>query len=230
VKLRVNSDRENAHVWLFLHIAGNAGREAKRIQLDGKSLEVDVPLTLKDMPNMFLEGVTVHGAEVHTAVRQILLPPVSKMIEVTLEPAKPKVKPRRNPASSSPSRTPMANRSPAPPPSRSTTNPSKPSPAAPTSARSTRTSGTGKTLLPRQPSGNSLPFPVGNLLRPKTIGMQPSAAFGDDMVLMAGGDSVSGPPWWNGEKMAHGARMEMDVSEWNGHGGRRWLPMAHGDG
>ena len=94
LNLRVNSDRENAHVWLFLHIAGSAGREAKRIQLDGKSLEVAVPLDLKDMPNMFIEGVTVHGAQVHTAVRQVLLPPVSKVIEVTLEPAKAKVKPQ----------------------------------------------------------------------------------------------------------------------------------------
>ncbi len=94
MKLRVNSDKENAEVWLFLHIAGSAGREAKRIRLDGKSLEVDVPLDLRDMPNMFIEGVTVHGAKVHSAMRQILLPPVSKMIEVTLEPAKTKVKPR----------------------------------------------------------------------------------------------------------------------------------------
>jgi alpha-2-macroglobulin len=69
-------------------------REAKRIRLDGKSLEVDVPLTLRDMPNMFIEGVTVHGAKVHNAVKQVLLPPVSKMIEVTLEPAKERVKPQ----------------------------------------------------------------------------------------------------------------------------------------
>ena len=94
LKLRVNSDRENAHVWLFLHISGGAGSEAKRIQLDGKSLEVPVPLDLKDMPNMFIEGITVHGAKVHTAVKQVLLPPVSKVIEVTLEPAKTKVKPQ----------------------------------------------------------------------------------------------------------------------------------------
>ena len=94
LKLRVNSDRENAHVWLFLHIAGAAGSEAKRIQLDGKSLEVPVPLDLKDMPNMFVEAVTVHGAKIHTAVKQILLPPVSKVIDVTLEPAKSRVKPR----------------------------------------------------------------------------------------------------------------------------------------
>ena len=79
LKLRVNSDKENANVWLFLHIAGSAGREARRIQLDGKSLEIEVPLDARDMPNMFIEGVTVFGAEVHTAVRQILLPPVSKV-------------------------------------------------------------------------------------------------------------------------------------------------------
>lgn len=96
LKLRVNSDQENAHVWLFLHIAGSAGREARRVQLDGKSLEVEVPLDLRDMPNMFIEGVTVHGAKVHSATRQILLPPVSKLIEVTLEPAKPRVKPRED--------------------------------------------------------------------------------------------------------------------------------------
>jgi len=94
LKLRVNSDQANAHVWLFLHVAGSAGREARRIQLDGKSLEVEVPLDLRDMPNMFIEGVSVFDAKVHTAVRQILLPPVSKLIEVTLEPAKNRVKPQ----------------------------------------------------------------------------------------------------------------------------------------
>lgn len=95
VRLRVNSDRPDAHTWLFLRISdrGNA-REARRIQLDGKSLEVEIPLTLADMPNMFIEGITVHGGRVHTAVRQVLLPPVSKLIEVTLEPAKTRVKPQ----------------------------------------------------------------------------------------------------------------------------------------
>jgi len=94
LKLRVSSDRENAQVWLFLHITDNAAHEAKRIQLDGKSIEVPVPLDLKDMPNMFVEAISVHGAKVHTALRQVFLPPVSKLIEVTLEPAKSKVKPR----------------------------------------------------------------------------------------------------------------------------------------
>ncbi|BCU75781.1 MG2 domain-containing protein [Luteolibacter sp. LG18] len=98
VRLRVNSDRSNAHVWLFLRAEQGGGREAKRIILDGRSSEVEIPLSRNDMPNIFIEGVTVHGADVHTAVRQILLPPESRVLDVTVEPAKPKVKPREKSA------------------------------------------------------------------------------------------------------------------------------------
>ncbi|MFD0892407.1 hypothetical protein KBB96_13340 [Luteolibacter ambystomatis] len=93
VKLRVNSDQPNAHVWLFLRAEQGGGREAKRIVLDGRSGEVQIPLSLDDMPNIFVEGVTVHGAQVHTAVRQILLPPQSRALDVSVEPAKARVKP-----------------------------------------------------------------------------------------------------------------------------------------
>ena len=186
VKLRVNSDRENAHVWLFLHITHNAGREARRVQLDGRSSEIEVPLTLKDMPNMFIEGVTVHGGNVHTAVRQILLPPVSKMIEVTLEPAKPKVKPQEKSSL------------------RITLKDADGKPV------------TGKVLLTVYDKSleaitggsnvgpihenfwnwknhynshgipNSLPSSPGNLLRPKVTGMRQLGRFGDDHVLAGG--------------------------------------------
>ena len=93
-KLRINSDRPEANVWLFLRIQDGPGREAKRIVLDGKSREIELPLTRADMPNVFVEAVTVHGGKVHQAVRQILLPPESKMLEVALEPAAKRVKPQ----------------------------------------------------------------------------------------------------------------------------------------
>jgi len=94
VHLRVNSDQQNANVWLFLRADQGGGKEARRIVLDGNSSEVEIPLTRNDMPNFFIEAVTVHGASVHTAVRQILLPPESRVLEVTVEPVKAKVKPR----------------------------------------------------------------------------------------------------------------------------------------
>jgi uncharacterized protein YfaS (alpha-2-macroglobulin family) len=180
VKLRVNSDRENANVWLFLHIAGSAGTEARRIRLDGKSLEVDVPLSLKDMPNMFIEGVTVHGAKIHTAVKQILLPPVSKMIEVTLEPAKPKVKPQEKSSL------------------RVTLRDAEGKPVTGTTVltvydKSLEAITGGSNVGPIHENfwkwkneyynyhqrGSSLPSSPGNLLRPKTIGMLSLGRFGD---------------------------------------------------
>ena len=187
LKLRVNSDHENARVWLFLHIAGTAGREAKLVQLDGKSLEVDVPLDLKDMPNMFLEGITVHGAKVHTATRQVLLPPVSKMIEVTLEPAKTKVKPREKSTL------------------RVTLRDADGQPVTGTAVlaiydKSLEAITHGSNVGPIQEhfwkwkntyygysGGNSLPLSPGNLLRPKTVGMQPLGRFGDDGSLSMNG-------------------------------------------
>jgi uncharacterized protein YfaS (alpha-2-macroglobulin family) len=183
VQLRVNSDRENAHVWLFLHIAGNAGREAKLVRLDGKSREIEVPLSLKDMPNMFIEGITVHGAEVHTATRQILLPPVSKIIEVTLEPAKPKVKPREKSSIVV------------------TLKDAEGKPVTGTTVltiydKSLEAITGGSNIGPihenfwnwknsyyPQHAGNSLPYPAGNLLRPNATGMQQLGRFGDDMPL-----------------------------------------------
>jgi len=94
VRLRVNSDHENANVWLFLRSEQGGGREAKRVVLDGKSGVIEVPLTRNDMPNVFIEAVSIYGAEVHSEVRQILLPPESRLLDVKVEPAKPKVKPR----------------------------------------------------------------------------------------------------------------------------------------
>ena len=191
VKLRVYSDKANANVWLFLHIAGSAGREARRIRLDGKSLEVDVPLDLRDMPNMFIEGVSVHGAKVHTAVRQILLPPVSKLVEVTLEPAKNRVKPRETSAL------------------RVTLRDAQGKPVTGTAVLTiydksleaiTGGSNIGKihenfwmwknNYYPGQ-SADSIPHSPGNLLRPKTIGMQSLGRFGDE-GLRWGGKAMGG--------------------------------------
>ena len=187
LKLRVNSDRENANVWLFLHIAGSAGREARRIRLDGKSLEVEVPLTLKDMPNMFIEGITVHGAKVHKAVKQVLLPPVSKMIEVTLEPAKPKVKPQEKSSL------------------RVTLKDAEGKPVTGTTVlaiydKSLEAITGGSNVGPIHENfwkwknnyhgyggGNSLPDSPGNLLRPNVVGMESLGQFGDEDSLALGG-------------------------------------------
>lgn len=198
VKLRVNSDRENANVWLFLHVAGSAGREARRIQLDGKSLEVEVPLDLRDMPNMFIEGITVHGAKVHKAVRQILLPPVSKLIEVTLEPAKPRVKPRETSGLKVTLRD-------------ADGKPVTGSAVLAVYDKSLEAITGGSNVGPihenfwswrnnyydyRRGQDHSIPRSPGNLQRPKTTGMQSLGRFGDEVSKVMAGSGVGGRRSW----------------------------------
>jgi alpha-2-macroglobulin len=196
-KLRVNSDHSNAHVWLFLHIAGSSGNEAKRIQLDGKSLEVEVPLTLKDMPNMFIEGISVHGAKVHKAVKQILLPPVSKLVEVTVEPAKTKLKPQEKSSL------------------RITLRDADGKPVTGTTVLSIYdksleaiTGGSNVASIHQNfwnwknnyyghSGGNSLPSSPGSLSRPKVPAMETLGSFGDEDPFGGG---------WGGQRM-RGARM-----------------------
>ncbi|MCU0753450.1 MAG: hypothetical protein MUC40_10615 [Akkermansiaceae bacterium] len=211
MKLRVNSDRENAHVWLFLHIAGGAGREARRIQLDGKSLEVEVPLTLKDMPNMFLEGVSVHGAKVHNAVRQILLPPVSKLVEVTLEPAKTRVKPQEKSSL------------------RVTLKDADGKPVTGTTVltiydKSLEAITGGSNVGPIHENfwnwknnyyggyyGSSLPHSPGNLLRPKFTGMQPLGRFGDQDLRSRGGGGFGALSKSGSARMMMADGVDMDM-------------------
>ena len=208
MKLRVNSDRENANVWLFLHIAGNSCREARRIQLDGKSLEIEVPLTLKDMPNIFIEGFTVHGAKIHGAVRQVLLPPASKMIEVTLEPAKTKVKPQEKSSL------------------RVTLRDADGKPVTGTTVltiydKSLEAITGGSNVGPihenfwkwknsySRRGFSSIPGSPGNLLRPKVLGMQTLGHFGD-MGMGSGGGFGRG--WGDGGGGGFGARRMMSPS------------------
>jgi uncharacterized protein YfaS (alpha-2-macroglobulin family) len=209
MKLRVNSDCGNANVWLFLHIAGNAGHEAKLIKLDGKSLEVDVPLTLKDMPNMFIEGITVHGAKVHNAVKQVLLPPVSKMIDVTLEPAKTKLKPQEKSSL------------------KVTLRDADGKPVIGTAVLTiydksleaiTGGSNVGaihenfwkwKNNYYGYGDGSSIPDCPGNLVRPKVVAMQPLGRFGDDGNMMGRGFGMgSGASYGGGMNVKKRMRME----------------------
>ena len=208
VKLRVNSDKANANVWLFLHIAGSAGREARRIQLDGKSLEVDVPLDLRDMPNMFIEGITVFNADVHSAVRQILLPPVSKLIEVTLEPAKERVKPREN----SSLKVTLKDADGKPVTGIAVLSIYDKSLEAITGGSNVdsihENFWTWKNSYYPDGRGDSVPNSPGNLLRPKTVGMQSLGRFGDE-GLRWGGKGFGGARGGAMSKMMDGDFAEM---------------------
>ncbi len=206
LRLRVNSDHVDAHVWLFLHISGSSGREARRVQLEGKSLEVEVPLDRRDMPNMFIEAVTIRDAKMYQAVRQILLPPENKLIEVTLEPEKTKVKPKEESAL------------------RVTLRDAEGKPVVGSAvlaiydkALEAITGGSNvpsirehfwswKNFYYEHRSGFSIPTASGNLLRPKVVGMQGLGMF--DMASVQNFDSFGAMGYGESAEMAMAAPMK----------------------
>lgn len=98
VKLLVNVNQPDSRVWLFIRPSQGNLSETKIILIKGKSQIVDIPLTLADMPNFFIEGITVAKGQIHTVTREIVLPPEKRLLHVEVKPAKDKLKPREKTA------------------------------------------------------------------------------------------------------------------------------------
>jgi uncharacterized protein YfaS (alpha-2-macroglobulin family) len=94
VRLLVNTNRTDSTVLLWLRPAnGNYGSRPKVLRLQGKSTVVEVPVAPGDMPNFFIEATTIADARVHSAIRNMIVPPEKKVVDVTLEPSQTKYTP-----------------------------------------------------------------------------------------------------------------------------------------
>jgi uncharacterized protein YfaS (alpha-2-macroglobulin family)/tetratricopeptide (TPR) repeat protein len=87
VQLQVNTNRAGSTVLLFVRPANGVYLAPKLLRLSGKSTLVDIGVTQKDMPNFFVEAVTIAGARVHTEVREIYVPPAQRVLNVAVTPS-----------------------------------------------------------------------------------------------------------------------------------------------
>jgi len=94
VKLLVNVNKRKSRVWLFIRSSQGKDEETRIIRIKGKSQVVKIPVALGDMPNFFIDAVTVANGEVHSVTREIVLPPEKRKLGVEVIPAKSKLKPR----------------------------------------------------------------------------------------------------------------------------------------
>jgi len=93
-KLLIETERPDSLVWVFLRHDNSVAGETRMIRTKGRTAELDLRLTPADMPNVFVEVVTISGARVHSAVRQIVLPPESRLLTVDVEPLSDRLQPR----------------------------------------------------------------------------------------------------------------------------------------
>jgi len=94
VKLLVNVNKPGSRVWLFIRSSQGEKEETKIIRIEGKSQVVNIPVGIGDMPNFFIDAVTVANGGVHSVTREIVLPPEKRTLGVEVIPAKDKLKPR----------------------------------------------------------------------------------------------------------------------------------------
>jgi hypothetical protein len=92
-KLMINTDRLNATVLLFLYPANGVYLPPKVIRMDGKSLIHEISVLQEDMPNFFAEALTISDGRVHTELREILVPPAKRILNLEVLPESGRYKP-----------------------------------------------------------------------------------------------------------------------------------------
>ena len=93
VRLLVNTDQADATVLLFVRAIDGTYPKPRVLTLDGKSGVAEFAVTVDDHPNIFVEAVTVYGAETHTTIREIIVPPQKQTLDVEILPSAERYKP-----------------------------------------------------------------------------------------------------------------------------------------
>jgi alpha-2-macroglobulin len=93
VRLMVNTQRVDSSVLLFLRPSNGVYLPPKLLRLDGKSTVHEFAVVKKDMPNFFIEALTVSDAKVHTVAREVVVPPEKRVLNVKVEPSSERYKP-----------------------------------------------------------------------------------------------------------------------------------------
>lgn len=92
-KLMINTNRTGSTVLLFAKPVGGSYSTPKTLRLGSKSTIEPIAIAKGDMPNVFVEAVTVSGGRVFTEVRELAVPPEKRVLDVEVLPSKTTYKP-----------------------------------------------------------------------------------------------------------------------------------------
>jgi len=93
VKLLINSNRPDATVLLFVRPLNGVYLMPQVLSLKGKSIVQEIEVTRNDMPNFFVEAVTVLDGKVFTESREIAVPPEKKILNLEVIPSAEEYRP-----------------------------------------------------------------------------------------------------------------------------------------
>ncbi len=87
VRLLVGTERSGSTVLLFLRPVNGVYRPPQVLRLTERTQVVEINVAHSDMPNFFVEGVTIGGGRLHAELREILVPPEKRLLHVSVEPS-----------------------------------------------------------------------------------------------------------------------------------------------
>jgi uncharacterized protein YfaS (alpha-2-macroglobulin family) len=93
VKLLVNTNKADGTVLLFVRPTNGIYLAPKVLRLKGKSIEEELAVVQKDMPNFFVEALTVADGRVHSETREVVVPPEKRVLKVEVLPSQTEYKP-----------------------------------------------------------------------------------------------------------------------------------------
>ncbi len=93
VKLMINTEQADSTVLLFVRPTNGVYLPPKLVQFAGKSTVEEIAVVTSDMPNFFVEAVTIAGGRVYTETKEIVVPPEKRVLAVDIEPSKVAYKP-----------------------------------------------------------------------------------------------------------------------------------------
>ena len=87
VQLQINTDRVGSTVLLFVRPANGIYLPPRVLKLDGKSTVEEIAVIKRDMPNFFVEAITISDGKIHSETKEIVVPPEKRVVDVEVIPS-----------------------------------------------------------------------------------------------------------------------------------------------
>jgi uncharacterized protein YfaS (alpha-2-macroglobulin family) len=93
VKLAINVNKTDGTVVLFARPTNGIYVAPKVLRLKGKSIEEELTVVQRDMPNFFIEAMTIANGRLHSDSREVIVPPEKRVLNVEVLTSQQEYKP-----------------------------------------------------------------------------------------------------------------------------------------
>jgi len=93
LEILINTNRPGSTVMLFTRPTNGVYLPPQILKLDGQSTTVSIPVVQRDMPNFYVEAVTISDGHAYTETRELAVPPEQRILNVEVRPNSKTYKP-----------------------------------------------------------------------------------------------------------------------------------------